>query len=291
MANIDFEDDLLLNMPVVEGRAESGDVEMNDDLDVVETSDEIGDDAGEVINDIPVASRNQFRQDAADTARMAIVKECNVNIRTDDPLYFVASYFERVAQLVTSDMQDQLRLTGSEVINSINDAADAAVARINDAAGVLTASNATIRETAEDMGRRLYSTRTKVIEELRKDREVSMPLLKSQFVEDLSGENGEIEKMQDQVRKILPVEVRVAVKAAFATESEIMKNAMNEGAAALLKAAGVAQSRVKNGWLKNIADDCQKLFDEKRYLPIGVLGGAGLFVGFIVMRIFTGIFH
>jgi hypothetical protein len=232
-------------------------------------------------------TRSPFPNGAAEAARLSTVRDYHKHIAPDDSLYFVMTFIERAGQHITSEMRDQLRFARDDVVNAINDATE----RLKAASAQLEAAQASIEASAQQVGGRLRATVAQVINELARDREAVVPIVKERFVEELAGEGGELEEIKRLVRSMVPEEVRLAIKGAVGTESSVLKDAMGEASKALKVSAAAAKARAKNGWLKNAADDMKSLADERRYVVVGAVTAAVLFSGYLLTRIVTGIFH
>lgn len=235
------------------------------------------------------ARRAPFPNSAAEAARLSVVRDYHQQISPNDSLYFVMTFVERAAQQIAADVGERVRMQGIEVVNSINDATSASVANINAAKGEMMGVQQGFERTAQVLGGKLRATGEHVLKELTKDRDVVVPILKQQLVDDLTGDEGELEQVKRRMRKELPEEVRLAIKTAVATEVTLLQGAMLEATSALKNSAAASKARAKNGWLKNIADDVKSLADEGRYVSLGAAGAVVLFGGYLLTRIVTGI--
>lgn len=237
------------------------------------------------------ASTSSFPTGAAEAARLSTVRDHLKHISPDDSLYFVMCFVERAGQHITADMASQMRVQGVDIINAINDAATSGVKRIEATTEKLIAAEVAMNAAAQKVGGQLRATVVHVLKEIAKDREVVIPLLKEKFVEELTGDEGELEEVKRLVRSQVPEEVRLAIKASVATETAVLKDAMAEAAAALKVAAAATKARANNGWLKNVSDDMKALVDDGRYISIGAVISATLFGGYLLARIVTSIVH
>ncbi|WP_423600931.1 hypothetical protein [Roseateles sp. MS654] len=238
---------------------------------------------------------------AAEAARLSTVRDYHQQISPDDALYFVMCFIERAGQQIASSLADQVRFEGDEVLNRIRDSGAETVAAIKAAVAEMQGTQTAFKTEATNLGIRLRKTADLVdgqlktsgnivLRKLEEDRNIVVPLLKQQLVDDLTGDDGELEAVKRQVRTEIPDEVRLAIKAATAAEVSALKAAMAEAALALANSAKATRARARNGWLKNVADDVKALVDENRYFSVGVIGVGVLFAGYLLTRIVTGIF-
>lgn len=245
--------------------------------------------------------RQAYPNGAAEAARLSTVRDYHQQISRDDALYFAMCFIERAGQQIASSLADQMRFEGDDVLNRIRDSGTETVAAIKAAVVEMQATQtafkteATIlgirlRKTADLVGGQLKTSGDIVLQKLEEDRNIVVPLLKQQLVDDLTGNEGELEAMKRQVRTEIPDEVRLAIKAATAAEVSVLKAAMAEAALALANSAKASRARARNGWLKNVADDVKALADEGRYYSVAVIGVGVLFAGYLLTRIVTGIF-
>lgn len=283
-----FEDDVIVaeGQSMLEREAQSAQVE-NDGIDV----------------HIARGKRRQACPNgAAEAARLSTVRDHHQQISRDDTLYFVMCFIERAGQQIASSLTEQVRFEGDEVLNRIRDSGAETVAAIKSAIAEMQATQGAfktesttlgirLRKTADLVNGQLRAAGEVVLQKLVEDRNIVVPLLKQQLVDDLTGDEGELEAVKRQVRTQLPEEVRLAIKAATAVEVSVLKAAMAEAAVALANSAKASRARAKNGWLKNVADDVKALADEGRYLSVGAIGAAVLFAGYLLTSIVTGIFR
>lgn len=244
--------------------------------------------------------RQAYPNGAAEAARLSTVRDYHQQISPDDALYFVMCFIERAGQQIAASLADQVRFEGDDVLNRIRDSGADTVAAITSAVAEMQATQAAfkteattlgirLRKTADLVGGQLKASGDIVLQKLEEDRSIVVPLLKQQLVDDLTGDEGELEAVKRQVRTEIPDEVRLAIKAATAAEVSVLKASMAEAAVALANSAKASRARATNGWLKNIADDVKALADEGRYISVCVVGAAVIFSGYLLTIVVSGI--
>ena len=226
--------------------------------------------------DVALSKGESLRSQATESARLSVVQDLRKHIGPDDTFYFAVAFIERASQQIVSELRDQMRREADDVMQSIRQESERAVAAIH-------AAEQAFKVCTADVEASLRATSRVVREEFVRDRPAAALALRTQFLAELRATGGELDQLSEEIRKLVPQVVREELANGCRSEFGLLKRHVKEAAHILAETTLLAKARTAAGRLRKLgqavlpqADNATIVVAAVVVAALGVLGYLGI---------------